>query len=178
MNQTVKRISNTLKWWQIGLLSVAVSFLGKLAGGKTADEETKLYTKQLKQAPWAPPAWLFGPAWTLNNFFLLLGLQKLTNETDGEEKKKLLVLQGLIWSIFFSFNYIYFRKKSPILAAIWTMSDAILATASLLIARKLNKKIAYVYLPLAAWTVFASTLADYQALKNDDPILHTQALLN
>jgi translocator protein len=87
-------------------------------------------------------------------------------------------LQGAIWVIFFSFNYIYFNKKSTILAAIWTMADAVLATTSLAIAAKLDKKLAGSYLPLTVWTLFASTLADYQALKNDDPILHTKAMLD
>lgn len=178
MNCSLRKISASLKWWHVGLLSVAVSFLGKLAGGTSSDTEVKIYTKKLKQAPWAPPAWLFGPAWTINNFFLLLGLQQLINESEGEDRKRLLALQGGIWAIFFSFNYIYFNKKSPVLAALWTMSDAVLATISLAIAAKADKKLAAKYLPLTAWALFASTLADYQALKNDDPVLKTKALLD
>ncbi len=171
-----KTIANKLKWWQIALLSVAVSFLGKLAGGSDTEQQ-KLYTKQLKQAPWAPPAWLFAPAWTINNFFLLLGLRKIYADPNMPEKKKLLLLQAMIWVVFFSFNYVYFRKKSTVLAAIWTMSDAVLATASLMIANKADKKVSMTYLPLTAWTLFASTLAGYQALRNPDETLGTPALL-
>ena len=58
------------------------------------------------------------------------------------------------------------------------MSDAVLATASFIIALKDDKKLALDYLPLVLWTGFASTLADYQALKNPDPVFKTQALLN
>ena len=88
-------IVGKLKWWQIALLSVAVSFLGKLTGGSDTGQQ-KLYTKQLKQAPWAPPAWLFGPAWTINNFFLLLGLRRLYMNHDMPERKKLLLMQALL----------------------------------------------------------------------------------
>jgi translocator protein len=87
MNRSIRKISAKLKWWQVGLLSVAISFLGKLAGGISSNTEIDIYTKKLKQAPWAPPAWLFGPAWTINNFFLLLGLQKLINETEDCEER-------------------------------------------------------------------------------------------
>ena len=66
-----------LKWWQIALLSAATSAIGGLASGLPHKKERKLYNVQLKQAPWAPPAWLFGPAWAVNNFFLLLALQRL-----------------------------------------------------------------------------------------------------
>ncbi len=165
-----------LKWWQLGLLSLAVSAVGGLSGMKSKKNEIKLYNMQLKQAPWAPPAWLFAPAWTVNNYFLLLALQHLL-EKDIPEKKKLLLLQSMIWVIFFSFGYVYFNKKSPLLAAIWTMSDAALAAASFYTAYKTDKKLACYYLPLLAWTTFASTIADYQALKNADPVFKTTALL-
>ena len=175
---TTKKILYKIIWWQVGLLAIAVSFLGKLSGGTSDDAQQTLYTKKLSQAPWAPPAWLFAPAWTLNNFFLLMGLLRILKNKDLPEKKRILVLQAVIWVVFFSFNYLYFRKKSTLLAAVWTVTDTALAWASFTIALKGDKKIAYSYLPLAAWTSFASTLAGYQALKNPDKFLGTPALLS
>lgn len=178
----MKSISNLqsrsarLKWWQIAMISVVVSFLGKLTGGNDNNQQ-KLYTKKLKQAPWAPPAWLFAPAWTINNFFLLLGLQRIINNDNIPEKRKLLLLQAMIWAVFFSFNYVYFRKKSTVLAAVWTISDAVFAVASLIAAGKTDKKTSLTYLPLTVWTLFASTLAGYQAVKNPDEALGIRALI-
>ena len=106
-----------LKWWQVALLSIAVTAIGGLASGLSSNKEKKLYNKKLKQAPWAPPAWVFGPAWTFNNIFLLLALQRLL-KSDIPEKNKLLVMQAFIWVVFFSFGYIYFNKKSPLLAGV------------------------------------------------------------
>lgn len=160
-----------LRWWQIALITVGVSLLGSLSTGRSRKSEQKLYTTKLEQAPWAPPAWLFGIAWPLNNFFVLLALQQLLAGKDLPEKKKLLILQAAIWVIFFSFGFVYFRKKSPVLAAVWTMSDAALSIASFFLARRADKKLSYYYLPLAVWTSYASTVAYYQALKNDDPVL-------
>ena len=88
-----------------------------------------------------------------------------------------MLLQMGIWAIFFSFGYVYFNKKSPVLAAIWTLSDMGLAITSFVLAYRYDKKIAYHYLPLLAWTPFAGSLAGYQALKNPDPLLKTRALL-
>jgi benzodiazapine receptor len=168
--------ANKLKWWQVALISVAVSALGSLSGLRSSKQQKKLYDTKLKQAPWAPPSWVFAPAWTLNNYFLLNAMRRIIGK-DMPEKRKLLLLQAGIWFIFFTFNYIYFRKKSPVLAAIWTMSDNILAIASMLISAKADKKLSLNYLPLVLWTSFASTLSDYQALKNPDPVLKTRALL-
>jgi benzodiazapine receptor len=84
----------------------------------------------------------------------------------------------MIWAIFFSFNYIYFRKRSTVLAAVWTISDAVFATASFILSIKEDKKTSLTYLPLTTWTVFASILAGYQALKNPDKALGTKALIS
>lgn len=174
MQTSVVKTKHTpkLKWWQVALLSVAVSLLGSLSGiGKK--RERKLYSKELKQAPWAPPGWVFGPAWSLNNFFLLKALDKILAHKEMPERRKLLLLQALIWTVYFSFNYVYFRKKSPVLAGIWSMSDAVFAAASLLLARRSDARLAANFVPLFVWTGFASTLAGYQALHNPDPLLNT-----
>lgn len=134
----IKKITK-LPWWQIALIAVGVSAIGGLASRQSSKKETDIYNKELKQAPWAPPGWLFGPAWTTINIFLLLALQRLL-QSNIPAKKKLIILQSLIWVIFFTFGYVYFNKKSPVLAAVWTMSDAALATASFIISYKADKK--------------------------------------
>lgn len=164
-----------IKWWQVILVTAAVSVLGSISAILSKKKQRKLYSKELEQAPWAPPAWVFGPAWTINNFFLIAGLRRLVNNNAVPEKKKLLAMQGIIWVIFFSFGYVYFKRKSPVLAAVWTMSDAALATASFILANRSDKKLALHYLPLLLWTAFASSVADYQAIKNPDPVLHSPA---
>ena len=158
------------------MISVAASAIGGLSAMQSQKKQRKLYEKELKQAPWAPPSWAFAPAWTINNFFLLNALRRILSKEMPDKRKLLLLLAG-IWFIFFTFNYVYFAKKSPILAAIWTKSDHLLAVASIIVAFKRDKKTALNYLPLAAWTSFASFVADYQALKNPDPVFHTKALL-
>lgn len=185
-------------WLAVGIATIAVSAIGALTARRSQrkqlasvdgeslkvevlndGEEPVIYTQELKQAPWAPPAWLFGPAWTFNNYFLLRSLQQLvTSPENFEDKKKLLYLQAGIWGIFFSFGHVYFKKKSPVLAAVWTIADAALAALSFQIAHRKNKKLSYLYLPLLAWTSFASTVASYQAAKNPDPLLKTNAILN
>ena len=161
-----------IKWWQILLAAVVVSALGALSARQPGGEERKLYEKELKQAPWAPPEWVFGPAWTFNNIFLLMALNRLLRR-NIPQKKKLLYLQAFIWVIYFSFGYVYFQKKSPLLASVWTVTDAALAISSLAIAARTDRKLAANYIPLTLWTSFASTVAIYQALNNSDPLLNT-----
>ncbi|MFT3679592.1 MAG: TspO/MBR family protein [Ferruginibacter sp.] len=164
------------KWWQVAMEAVIISAIGGLSSMQSSKNDRKVYTNNLKQAPWAPPAWLFAPAWTINNFFLIKALKRIIH-SDMDEKRKLLAQQVLIWIIFFSFNYIYFNKKSPVLAAAWTIGDAVLAISSFAAVCKKDKITASLYIPLMLWTAFASTLAGYQALNNPDPLLKTKALI-
>lgn len=157
--------------WQALLFYAAISVVGYLTSG-SQEQSRPLYEQELKQAPWAPPGWVFGPAWSLINIFLTRALFILLYEPDKKKHDKaLLWLQGCIWLIFCTFGLVYFRKKSPVLAAVWTVADAGLATASILIARKKGIRFAAHYLPLLVWTYFASSVAIYQALENDDPVV-------
>jgi benzodiazapine receptor len=178
IDRKAQDISNGLNWWQIGLITVGVSFLGGLSAIMSRKTQRKLYTTELKQAPWAPPSWLFSPAWTLNNFFLINALKSILKNDKLNNRKSLLYLQAAIWVIYFTFGYVYFKKKSPVLAAIWTKTDAGLAIASLILAAKNDKKLSLNYIPLSIWTLFASTVADYQALKNPDKVLGTEPALS
>jgi tryptophan-rich sensory protein len=164
-------IRQKLPSWQLGLATLAVSVLGALSSRTTKRNERNLYEHKLEQAPWAPPPWAFGPAWTFNNYFLLNALNSLTVAPPSKQKRQLLALQLPIWLIYFTFGEIYFRKKSPVLAAIWTVTDAALAAASLKIALEKERKLALNFLPLTLWTSYASSIAIYQAIKNPDPIV-------
>lgn len=163
-----------LSWWQLALITAAVSAIGARVGRKPGKSERKSFEK-FEQAPWAPPPWIFGPAWTANNFLLLSALNRIM-KSRNPDKQKLLYLQIPIWFIFFSFGYVYARKRSPVLAAGWTVADALLAAASFVISRKHDPKTSHYFLPLLGWTTYASSLAVYQAVKNDDPVLQTEAI--
>lgn len=165
-----------LKWWQIVIIAVILTCIGGLSSFQSDTTDRKLYTEQLQQAPWSPPGWLFGPAWTFNNIFILLALQQIL-KSNVSKRKQILIVQGVIWFIFFTFGYVYFNRRSPVLAAVWTISDAILALSSFILLIKQERKIAWHYLPLIIWTFFAGTVAGYQALKNPDPVFKTEALM-
>lgn len=169
-------ISKKLPGWGAVLFFAATLVVGRLFSGSPR-KNRRMYSRELKQAPWAPPGWVFGPAWTLNNILLVRALWKILRQpVQVKSDRQLLALQGLIWVIFCSFGYVYFRKRSTLLAAVWTQADMIAALASILIARHKSGKLAAHYAPLLAWTGYAATVASYQAYENDDEALGTKAL--
>ena len=169
-------MAGSIKLWQVVVATIVVSVLGALSTGTSKKQQRKRYLRKYKQAPWAPPAAAFGPAWTVNNFFLLLALRQLLEDNTLNHRERLLVRQAMIWTIFFSFGYVYFRKGSPVLAAVWTLADFALAVSSYYLATKSGKGLSTKYLPLLGWTGYAGTVAVYQALRNPDPVLETPAI--
>jgi translocator protein len=160
-----------VKTWEIALLALLLSGISRLTASRSSPNAQRFYGRSLKQAPWAPPGWLFGPAWTINNFFLLLALVRILAMKKGPAKNKLLAIQIFVWVIFYSFDYVYFKKESPFLAAIWTHSDSVLALMSLVIGWKEDRELGACYLPLTLWTLYAGTVADFQWANNPDPVL-------
>ncbi len=163
--------------WQAVLFFVAVTAIGGLASVGSRREDDEFYENQ-RLPVWAPPGWLFGPAWTFINICLTWGGYRLLNKSARfPHRRQLLNLQGISWVIYVTFSPIYFGWRSPILAHIWTQGGALVALRSLLLARRGDRKLAYAYIPLTAWTWFASTVSGYQALYNADPFLQTPAPL-
>lgn len=174
-----QKAARPVRWWEIAILTVAVTVLSRLATGSPQKKNQEYYEEKTKQPAWAPPGWVFAPAWTINNIFVIKALLHLVKNGKGMPgRNKLLALQGLIWGVFMSFGFVYFRKRSNILGGIWTVADTVLSAMSFIIARRVDKGLANNYLPILAWTGFASTIAVPQALQNKDELLGTRAWLN
>ncbi len=165
------------RWWHavaVGLLANAVSTPGVI-GGTRIDSQQRY--KARKQAAFAPPGWVFGPAWATNNASVLWGNLKLVNmpaSTSG--RSPLLWLQGASWVIFSTFSYAYFVLDSPILCFIWTFGMYLITIASINLALKIDPKIAFSLASLFLWLSLASLVAGYQMIYNSDPLFKTPAL--
>lgn len=171
------------KWYHAALFFAAVTVAAGLSARSSRqrsreqqhEDDQDFYRKQ-KLPVWAPPAGLFGPAWTLNTLCLTwAGLRLLNKPGWFPNRRALLLLQALHWLDFTTFGYVYFRRKSPILALVWTPADALLNTAAYTLARPYDRQLANAYLPVMAWTWFATSVAAYQALYNPDRGLGLEA---
>ncbi|HCL84218.1 MAG TPA: hypothetical protein DIC22_09595, partial [Chitinophagaceae bacterium] len=65
MNQIIQLANGktiSVSWWQVALLAIAVSGVSRLFATTSPQKSKVFYSGILKQAPWSPPGWLFGPA--------------------------------------------------------------------------------------------------------------------
>jgi tryptophan-rich sensory protein len=157
-------------------LTFGIGALVKRAAGN-ADDLTEafrfdqdFYTEQ-KRPRFAPPPWLFGPAWTINNLSVIYGNLRVLNmpaATPG--RSAYLKLQALSWLDYVTFTALCFSLRSNINGAAITTGMYLKTLASVLIAA-LKMKDARVALSLAtltAWLTIASALSVLIALWNRD----------
>ena len=165
--------SGRWRWWHAAAFGLAVNGVSGLAIGRR--QEDRDFYEAMDLPRFAPPGWLFPPVWAVNNASTLWGNLRLLNRPpETPDRGAMLVLQGASWALFGTFAFVYFRKRSPILAAVWTGADWALTTATVALAAK-NRQ-ADVVLSQAtkwAWLSLATPVSAYQALHNPDPLFGT-----
>ncbi len=133
------------------------------------------YFRKLRQAKITPPAWVFGPAWTINNISTIWGNLRVLNKPDDTPgKNAFLALQGASWLNYVVFNAAYFSLRSPINAFILTLSMFILTILSQMIAlfQLKDSKVALSLATLTIWLLIALTAASFQVAWNRDDLYH------
>lgn len=131
-------------------------------------EAIPTWYESLAKPSFAPPNWLFGPAWTLLYFLMAIAFYLVWVKLDHKRAKKPKVknqniqialnlflaqlLLNFIWSP------VFFGAKSPelalvIIVVLWAM---ILATIKAFF--PLSKAAAYLLIPYLLWVSFASVL--------------------
>lgn len=141
--------------------------LAGMAAGRPEDPD---YYRSLRQAPFAPPPAAFGPAWAIAKLGWSVASVRAARTVQGPDRKRLLALAAVDAAVYVSFSYAYFRRRSPVLAAAWTATDAAVTATALPLLSRNDKGAAAALLPQAAWLTLATPVAVYQAQANPDPI--------
>lgn len=158
-------------WWHAAAFGIAANVIGI----PFYSNEEAIY-KSFNQAAFAPPAWVFGPVWTINNISVLWGNLRLLNlPVETPYRRPLLWLQGASWVIFAAFGPAYFGLNSPILAFTLTASMYVLTIISAVLASKIDRKILLSLVTLLLWLSLATVVAAYQVIFNADPFFGTAA---
>lgn len=117
----------------------------------------------LNKAPWTPPGWFFGVAWTtiMICFSIYLGKLFLFAKT---KKNTIIFIVQFILNV--SWNFIFFNQHQVILALI---NITLLTTLLFIYYFKLSKKVnnyKYLLLPYSIWLCLATSLNLYILIYN------------
>jgi tryptophan-rich sensory protein len=120
------------------------------------------YFNELKKPSWAPPAWLFGPVWTVLYILIVISFGKVFLSVWAREIPTMVALPFILNLIFnFAFTTIQFKLKNNYLAAV----DVLLVLGTLiwiLTLRSLGEAgltwVIYAQIPYLLWVCFATVL--------------------
>lgn len=147
------------------LIFLVLNFIALAIGGLfTGSGVSSNWYQELNKAPWTPPGWVFGAAWTFImvafSFFMAFWWE------IAEHKKEVAILFGIQWVLNVSWNPVFFYAQQVILGLLVITSLTVLVSYLFFGNwKKLRIKIIFI-LPYLIWLVIATSLNAYIIFNN------------
>lgn len=140
-------------------VSVALTLLAGLVGSIFTAPQIPGWYAGLAKSPLNPPAWVFGPVWTV--LFILMGISLFLIWREGTgrpEVRAALLAFGVQLVLNVLWSALFFGLQSPLLGflEIIILWGAVLAT--ILLSARVSKPAAWLLLPYLLWVSFAAYL--------------------
>ena len=139
-----------------GALALGGLFAGSGAGSNWYDE--------LNKAPWTPPGWVFGFAWT--TIMLCFSVYMATLYAKTKSVKTVIILYAIQWMLNVAWNPIFFYLHNPIIGLIVIVVLTGLVTYFLFRYRSSQKGYSLLLLPYVIWLFIATSLNAYVVFMN------------
>ena len=143
------------------LLNFGALAIGSIFTGKGVPSEWYL---QLNKAPWTPPGWVFGFAWT--TIMICFSFYMAYLWPHAAQNKMIIVLYALQWLLNTGWNPLFFYFHYTVLALIVIALLTLLTGFMLFNFWPELKMKALLILPYFAWLLIATSLNGFICLKN------------
>ena len=138
-----------------GALALGGLFAGSGAGSN--------WYAELNKAPWTPPGWVFGFAWTTIMLCFSVYMATLYAKTKSV---KTVILYAMQWMLNVAWNPIFFYLHNPIIGLIVIVALTSLVTYFLFRYRSSQKGFSLLLLPYVIWLFIATSLNAYVVFMN------------
>lgn len=146
------------------ILFLVINFGGLALGSWLMDSgPTTEWYINLDKAPWTPPGWVFGAAWTIIMICFSVYLGNLFSILNTTKSKLLFAVQvflNVIW------NYVFFNQHLITLGLIVITLLTIVIFYYFFNYRNLLKHKSYLLLPYMVWLLIATSLNTYILINN------------
>lgn len=137
-----------------GWIAVTAAFA---AAGAVGSTQAPAFYAQLNQPGWAPPTWVFGPAWTVLYLLMAVAAWRVAGPGGASRGAALSVyLVQLTLNALWSWLFFAWHMGAAAFACIVVLWLLIVATIVLF--KRIDKLAAVLLLPYIAWVSFASAL--------------------
>jgi tryptophan-rich sensory protein len=139
-------------------VSIILVFLTAFIGSSFTTPSIASWYQYLKKPSFAPPNWLFGPAWTLFYFLMAVAAFLVWREKENKNIKPALLIY-LIHLVFNAFwSIIFFGLKNLSLAFFEIIILWILILITIIKFYKIKPLAGFLLIPYILWVTFASIL--------------------
>ena len=147
------------------LLFLILNFVALFIGGFfTGDGVPSEWYQELNKAPWTPPGWVFGFAWTTIMICLAFYMSKAIEVVKGVNFLILLYAVQLLLNIIW--NPLFFAMQEVGIALITICMLTVLVSYILFAFRKEMKLYSLLLMPYFIWLLIASSLNAYVFVYN------------
>lgn len=153
-----------MKFYKGLLLFLLINFSALAIGSWLMNDgpQTEWYTN-LNQAPWSPPGWVFGIAWST---IMVLFSVYMTFLIQVNRSQKVIVLFSIQFVLNIIWNYLFFNQHLVILGLLNILLLTVFMFYFLIAFKHSLKNKRFFVLPYCIWLVLASSLNLYIALYN------------
>ena len=144
-------------------LVALVAAVGGLATARSVDD----WYESLDRAPWNPPSWVFGPAWTVLYVLMAVAAWLVAREGLGESAVRVaLALYAVQLALNLGWTLVFFGLRRPLPAMIEIVVLLVAIGATAVAFHEVSPLAAGLLLPYLAWVAFAASLNAWVALAN------------
>jgi tryptophan-rich sensory protein len=142
----------------LGLAAWLVATLAAGGVGAIASASAASFYGQLSQPSWAPPAWLFGPVWSV--LYVLMGIAAWLVWRDHGFRGAATALKLFVTQLFANalWTWLFFFWHQGALSVAEILILWLLIAATILAFWRLHKPAAILLVPYLAWVSFATAL--------------------
>ncbi|MFT5818829.1 MAG: benzodiazapine receptor [Crocinitomix sp.] len=147
------------------ILFLVINFIGLGLGGFFTGTGTRSnWYANLNVAPWTPPGWVFGAAWT--TIMICFAIYMAYAYQNSSNKSLLIGLFVLQWLLNFAWNPVFFKYQAVFIAFIIIAALTALVGYFLFSGFVQMKSKGLLVLPYFIWLIIATSLNAYIYLKN------------
>ena len=143
-----------------------VAVVAAVGGGATSRSVGDWYDG-LERAPWNPPSWVFGPAWTVLYILMAVAAWLVGREGLGDSEVQVaLVLYAIQLTLNLGWSVVFFGLRRPDLGLLVIVALFIAVAATAIAFDAVSPLAAWLLAPYLAWVVFAASLNAWIAFAN------------